>query len=263
MQKIIVFIFSISLFVTGCTSRTEETNEQTTPEIEEVKTESQSIDLPEQYIGFWISEAYFNALKQTKSTKKAGDMEVDDFYKISGDNTIVKMNIHEGGASNIIRMTSEVDGQIFNPDATKAYAKVTFKEGYMFVGTKKYIYTKNNENGFRKLVNSAFISGEYRLGDTKVVFKNDGTITGLGKAISYQLNLDYNDEGMEYDKIYIQYKNEPKVSTYLYSVHGDTLIISAIDCLVPEGDYCTEVAVGKTVYQLIQYKKENIAMTTK
>jgi hypothetical protein len=240
------------VLIAGCSSQTEKTTEQNSDSTK--KSVMNYVDLPEKYVGFWVYESYFEALQKTKSTKKAGEMDVDDFYRISKDNSIMRMNIHEGGADNIILMTSKSDGQIFSSDTTDTYYKVEFRDEFMIVDGKKYIKAPNNENGFNELVNSAFISGIYLLNGSEIEFKTNGVITGLDSIQNFELNLDYNDAGMQYDKIYLQFNNEKETRTYLYGFNSDTLIISNIDCKTQaeDYDYCLEVEKGETIYKLIK-----------
>jgi len=247
----IVYNILICALIIGCNSQTE-TIEQVGFNTKE-NNQTKYIALSKKHIGFWVNEEYFNELKATLSTKKAGEKGVDDFYKISVNNSIMRMNIHEGGDDNILLLTSENKGQIFSSDTVEAYSEVVFKDGFMYAENKKYIRTTDGDHGFHELVNSAFISGKYLLDGYKVELNTDGTINGLDSIVSYKLNLDYNDAGMQFDKIYLQYNKESEPLTYLYLINSDTLIISEIDCKTLEDDYCVEVAKGKSIFAL---KKE-------
>lgn len=211
-----------------------------------------SVDLSEKYVGFWVYEKYFEALQKTKSTKKAGEMDVDDFFRISKDNSIMRMNIHEGYSYNIVVMSSTDKGQIFSSDTAELYFNVEFKDETMIVDGKKYIKAPNGENGLNELVNSAFISEEYTIDGTQVEFKANGTIQGLDSVLSYELNLDYNDAGMQLDKIYLKSANTENPVPYTYQMKEDTLFISEIDCKTFEDDFCVEIEKGKLVYTLLK-----------
>lgn len=248
-MRAIFTILAITLF-TDCYSQITKTTEQNSnPKNKSVKN---YVELSEEHVGFWVYESYFEALQKTKSTKKAGEMGVDDFYRISNDNSIMSMNIHEGGADNIVLMTSKNIGQIFSSDTTQLYSKVEFRNGLMISNGKKYIKAFNNEDGFNELVNSAFISGEYKVDGNKVELNKSGTIQGIDSILSYELNLDYNDAGMQLDKIYLRFKNTPNAVPYTYQIKADTLLISEILCKTFEGDFCVEIEKGKLVYKLIK-----------
>jgi hypothetical protein len=251
MKKMrVLFKILIIALITGCSLQTEKTTVQNSES--QIDSVSSYVDLSVEHVGFWVYGSYFETLQKTKSTKKAGEMEVDDFYRISKDNSIMRMNIHEGGADNIILMTSKNIGQIFSSDTTEAYYKVEFRDKLMIVDGKKFIKAPNNENGFNELVNSAFVSGKYKIDDIEVEFKTSGTILGMDSLLSYELNLDYNDAGMQLDKIYLMFKNNPDAVPYTYQMNMDTLLISEIECKTFEDDFCVEIEKGKTVYKLIK-----------
>jgi len=236
----------------SCSSNTEK-KEQTESKSEEIAT-IKFVALSDNHIGFWVNEEYYEALKESNSTKIAGESGSDDFYRISNDNSIMNLNIHEGGADNLLLMNSENKGQIFSSDTTESYSKIQFQNGTLLTDSKKYIKAPNGENGFNELVNSAFISGKYLLNGIEVEFKANGTLTGLDSIQKFELNLDYNDAGMQYDKIYLQFNNEKETRTYLYRFNSDTLTISKIDCKTQaeDYDYCVEVEKGETVYKMIK-----------
>ena len=246
----IAFKILICLLIIGCTSQTKK-NEQAEP-ITENKVQSKYVDLSKKHIGFWVNEGYFNALKETQSTKKAGEMGVDDFYRISDDNSIMRMNIHEGGAKNLLLMNSITKGQIYSQDTSESYFKIEFRDGLMIAENKNYLKTIDNEKGFIELVNSAFIVGKYRLEENEVELKNDGTVIGLDNVQSYVLNLDYNDAGMQIDKIHLQPNEENETKTYSYEYSLDSLFITDIKCKTFEDDFCVEIEKGKIIYTLIK-----------
>lgn len=248
----IVFNILICLLMIGCTSKTEK-NETVKSDIEE-KIKPKYVGLSKKHIGFWVNEKYFKKLKETRSTKKAGEIGVDDFYRISDNNSIMSMNIHEGGSDNVILMNSEDDGQIFNSDTTEYYSKVKFQNEVLFILSEKYIKAPNGKNGLHELVNSAFMSGQYLLNETEIEFKPNGILLGLDSIQTFELNLDYNDAGMQYDKIYLHFSNEKEARTYLYSFNSDTLTISKIDCKTQaeDYDYCLEVEKGEPIFKLIK-----------
>jgi hypothetical protein len=242
----------ICLLIIGCSSETEK-KEQSESKPKEI-TPTKFVNLSENHIGFWVNEEYYKALKESNSTKIAGESGNDDFYRISEVNSIMNMNIHEGAAENLILMDSENKGQIFNSDTTESYSKVEFQNGILLTDNKKYIKAPIGENGLNELVNSAFISGKYLLNGIEIEFKANGTLTGLDSIKNFELNLDYNDAGMQYDKIYLQFNNEKETRTYLYSFNSDTLTISKIDCKTQaeDYDYCLEVEKGETIFKLIK-----------
>jgi len=210
------------------------------------------IKTPNNCFGFWVNEEYLKALQKTNSTKKASEMGVDDFYKISANSSVMRLNLHEGGADNILLMTTNSTGQIFSSDTLEAYFKVEFKDNYLIVESRKYLKAPTTKNGLVELVNRIMFSGEYLINDKTIQFQESGKITGLDSIIHYEANLDYIDAGMQYDKIYLQFNSEKEPRTYLYQLVADTLVIYNIDCLTldEEYDYCLEVKKGTEFMRL-------------
>lgn len=241
----------ICLTFLGCNSSSEKTSDNTDIKIEKVdKTEY--IETPNTCVGFWVHEEYLKALQQTNSTKKASKMGVDDFYRISTNSSVMRLNLHEGGADNILLMKTKSTGQIFSSDTLEAYFTVEFKDNYMIVENKKYIKAPTTENGFEELVNRILFSGEYVINDQTIQLQENGKTKGLDSIVHYKANLDYADAGMQYDKIYFQFKNEKEPRTYLYEFIKDTLVLYNIDCLTldEEYDYCLEVEKGSEFMRL-------------
>lgn len=236
----------------GCNFQSEP-NETESADREE-KMQIEYVDLSAEHMGLWVSETYINTLKETRSTKIASGTGVDDFYRISEDHSILRTSIHEGGASNLLLMTSENKGLIFNSDTTKSYAAVEFHDNSLYVDGDVYTKAPDGKDGLNVLVNSTFIEGKYWLNETEIELKRDGTVLGLDSLKRFELNLDYLDAGMEYDKIYLFFNDEQRYRTYLYAFVSDTLIISKIDCKseADEYDYCVEVAKGETLYKLVK-----------
>jgi hypothetical protein len=165
------------------------------------------------------------------------------------------LNLHEGGANNILLMSTKTRGQIFSSDKTEAYYKVDFKDNYMIIDNKKYIKAPAEENGLNILVNRTLFAGKYGINNETIQFSESGQIFGLDSIIHYDVNLDYADAGMQYDKIYLQFRNEKEPRTYLYEFVADSLVIFHIVCLSEdeEDNYCLEVEKGK---EFIKLKKK-------
>lgn len=84
-------------------------------------------------------------------------------------------------------------------------------------------------------VNKLLFEGEYTYTDSlnqtgKVVFKDDGTVTGFGKFVKYYVNTDYTvydpEELPATDFIYLHKANSDNAGTiYDYSITGNTLFL--------------------------------------
>lgn len=249
MKATIFILTCLTLF--GCNSSSEKTKENKDTNIDKVK-KTEYIKTPNTCLGFWVHEDYLKALQQTHSTKKASEMGVDDFYRISNDNAIMRLNLHEGGADNILLMTNKSTGKIFNPDTSETYSSVEFKDNYLIIENNKYIKAPTLENGLVELVNRTLFSGEYIVDDQPIELLENGQIIGLDSIVRYEANLDYADAGMQYDKIYLQFKTEKEPRTYLYEFVSDTLVIFNLKCLTMDEkyNYCVEVEKGNEFMKL-------------
>tara|TARA_R110001592_G_C12988654_1_gene734861 strand:+ start:160 stop:903 length:744 start_codon:yes stop_codon:yes gene_type:complete len=246
-MKEIICIIICYLFV-SCSPQSEETDNS-----EPIKKNKQVfVNLSKEHIGFWVNEEYFTALQKMKSTKKASDNDIGNFYRISENNSIMNLNIHEGGSDDIIQMDTKNKGRILSPDSSETYHNIEFQGETLLVDNKKFIKTPNNENGLNELVNRAFFSGKYLISEKEIEFKENGNIIGLDSIQSYTLNLDYNDAGMQFDKIDLQFNGEKEPRTYIYEFNLDTLIISEIDCKTLEYNFCVEIEKGQMFYRLLK-----------
>ena len=243
MNRLISIV--ILFFLISCS-----TSEQ--KEIEEKKPAGKAsfIPIPPMYKGLWVNEGYLKELSKTRSTKMAQGKE--GFYKIYDKNSIMQLDLHEGGAENILVMETDKDGQIYSTDSTQALNKVEFKDGIMVIDNVRCIKAPDGESGLQVLVNKAFFSGKYLLGEKFIEFKDDGSITGLDSINGFNLNLNYVGPGMQFDLI--NFKLNDKSKDYLYEFKSDTLLISEVDCLVmeEESDFCLEVAKGNEVYRMVK-----------
>ncbi|MBL4753936.1 MAG: hypothetical protein JKY52_10140 [Flavobacteriales bacterium] len=210
--------------------------------------------LDKHQIGLWVNEKYLSSLQNSKSTKKSQEGKFDDFYRLSDGNSVMRMNCHEGGTSSIILMTSPSSGVIVSLDSSESYFEVDFIDDLMIVGNDRYFGCGDKKEGLLTRVNNAFFSGQYLLDGKNIEFKSNGIVYGLDSIQSFKLNLDYIDAGMQYDKIYFQFNNEPEPRTYLYGFSSDTLRFFEIDCLTEaeDYDYCLEVQKGPVSHVLIR-----------
>lgn len=250
-MKIVICLFT-SLILIGCNSSSEKKKEVINAKTKK-DNESKYVNIPNGHFGFWVYEEYLKALDQTKSTKKASKMGVDIFYKISKDNSIMGMSLHDSGAKNILIMTTKSEGQIFSLDTTNAYNSVEFKDNYLIIENKRFVKAPPNENGLIELVNKTLFSGEYEIENKTIEFKKSGQIVGLDSIINYEVNLDYLDVGMQYDKIHLQFREEKEARVYLYEFVSDNLVLYQIDCKSMENEYCLEVEKGE---EFIRLKKK-------
>lgn len=257
-MKTIFTIFSLFLFL-SCTSKLNHDQQNSTAStLEDVSKNKHSFDFiefPSQRIGFWVDEKYIDDLVNSKSTKVASESGHDNFYKIYNQGSIMHLNIHEGAGEDLLLMATPDSGVIFSSDTTMEYGKVKFERDTMIVNGIRYIkapYQEEPDEALHKMVNSSFFSGQYLFHDSMVTFGVDGSISGLDSIRSYHLNLDYNDMGMQYDKIFFQNNPHEKPMEYIYEFHADTLFIIKSVCKTQESDFCVEIEKGEIVYQFLK-----------
>jgi len=250
-MKTATAFFIIGLFLFSCNFSAEETKD----DLNAKSTNKLAIDFiktPGECAGFWVLEEYSKAIKQTKSTLKASQMEVDDFFRIASDNSVMRLNLHEGGDSNILLMTSNSKGRVVNSDTTETIFTVEFTNNRLIIDNKKYLKAAKDESGLNEFVNSILFSGEYELDNKPVSLKDNGQIAGIDSIVSYNVNLDYTGPGMQCDLIYLTFAREEKPRAYIVEFIGDTLILFNSNCLEMDevNDFCVEIAKGKEFIRL-------------
>ena len=246
-HTILIIVFAAA----GCGCSSDETIiVQTNAEAKTVEV----IKLSRDKYGFWVSKKYLTNLEKTKSTKKAQEMGAD-MISIDGSQEIMMMTIHEDGAQNIIIMQTESIGQVYSSDSTKKYDEIRFEGNELSVGNEQYIHASSlHARSSNDLINSTFIANNYDYNGKEVVFDKEGSIKGMDGIISYSLNLDYIDAGMQFDKIFLKYEGEDERRTFLYEFVSDTLFIYELDCIVQseDSDYCLDVNKGPLKFKLVK-----------
>lgn len=245
MNRSLACIVSLFLIISCSTSQQKEIKAKD-------NEKSAFIPVPPRYIGLWVNEGYLEELSKTRSTKIAQGS--DNFYRINNQSSIMKLDLHEGGEENILLMKTPNIGQIFSSDSTKSLNEVAFKDMVMIIDGKRYVKAPDYDKGLQELVNKAFFSGQYLLRNRLVEFNDNGSVIGLDSIQAYELNLDYADAGMQFDRIYLKYKGIEETKDYLYEFKSDTLIIREINCLAKEedSDYCLDVEKGPEKFVLIK-----------
>jgi len=242
----------ICLFLTECSlisdnSKSDNVSKTDKKKIEFIKTSSN-------YFGFWVSEEYIEAIRKTKSTKKASEMNVDEFYRIYNNSSIMFCNLHEGGANNILLMTTNSTGQVYSADTTQTYGSIEFKDNFLIVENKRFIKTDLEGNGLKQLVNRTLFTGKYIFQKDTISLNDNGEIFGLDSIVKYEVYLDYIDIGMQYDKINLQFKSLKTTQPFLYEFNEDTLLIYNQNCVEmdEENNNCNVVEKGKIFLKLVK-----------
>lgn len=235
-----IFIFCVLL---GCDAQEEKTENAQSLSL---------VPLEKEYIGTWVHKAYLADLEATKSTKKAQELGRDKLYRITENQEIMYMTLHEGAGGNRLLMNAKNEGAIYAQDTSIKYSEVRFQEGIMRVENKTFVKVEGFGDSFAKLINQTFFAGTYKMGGETVLFNPNGNIKGLSGFTRYRLNTDYMDAGMQFDKIYLS-PGDPQIEeTFLYKFVGDTLLIKEPVCVEwdDERTHCYEIEQGKVIYKL-------------
>ena len=204
--------------------------------------------------GMWVAETYLNALKETKSTKKASANGQDVFYNINQEGLIQVMSMHEGTNYEPLIMTSETEGKIYNLDTTEIKNKVVFSNDFLFVDDKKFLKAPDTSYSLNKFVNQHLLSGKYSIDGTEIEFQTDGNISGWDEYYAFFVYLDYMDVAMDFDKIDFLIKDQKTPETFIYEFKSDTLFLRELICDYRDekSDLCQVIKPGPIKYVLIK-----------
>lgn len=208
------------------------------------------------FYGYWLSESYLQDLEKTKSTKAAQELGHDHLIRIYGDSLIMKLSLHEGDTENKLNFKSPTEADIVNPTTFEIYNHIKFSNNKLILDGESYtkIEEENSRPKFYDMINAKTISGNYLMNGKKIEFMDNGNVNGLDSVISYKLNLDYADAGMQYDKIYLKIKNQKEQQAFIYEWKDKTLSIININCLEKEDkdDWCSVIEKGTVLYVMEQ-----------
>jgi hypothetical protein len=191
-------------------------------------------------IGAYISQDYLNALDTTKST-----LQSQQYAGLSSASIMARggallfsgnWNFHEGGLVYAIKMDSDTSGKIFS-DSTLTYSLEVMNDSTLRVFNSKdnFILSKYSTDpkatDVSKIVNEKLLPKNLSLNGHHVLFKNDGTVEGIDNLSTFSFTIDYNDAGMDFDKINLTFKNNPSSQEFGYVISKDTFEIYTVKCI--------------------------------
>ena len=196
--------------------------------------EEQEFQFDPAYSGYYLENRYIQLLSKTKSTKKAHGEEGARIFVVTKSGYFIPMSLHEGANEYKIRMTSDSTGIVKDLDDKLSFVDQGFLSNKQFF--KKA--PKSSLEGVDQLINDQVISGKYLYNGKEVSFESNGVVLGLEGIKSYRLWTDYIGAGLNEDLISF---NEEEFQL-IYAWEKDTLKLYSKKCILPEDDFCIEIA---------------------
>mgnify|MGYP000119550214 CR=1 FL=1 len=146
--------------------------------------------------GYWVNDAWWQSLLNTRSPKKAAEfaeIAAADIHLDSGQWVAdMAYNWHEG-----MRYTVQASGGKFalinaTDDGSKAHEIEIQPDGSIHLDTFAFVRIGDSKTGFA-VISATILGGTYTLKgkNTKVVLNADGTVSGLAGYARYELLTDY------------------------------------------------------------------------
>lgn len=220
--------------------------------------------------GCWVSENYYNSLKEYKSPKKAQDNSLLLVIPESiSEKTIIMYDFHDDFENYaIVKNLSDYEiWENFNNHNTKfeynikVISSTMIKIGETILIKIDPIKVKDFfRNGLKNellVLEELLFKGIYiTLDGKKVEFKNNGQIEGLEGFFYYKPEIDYYDQGMQVDQL-ILVKSEKSIEWkdleyYGFKFNMDTLELYKLNCIDFDSTYhqCGIVENGELLYKL-------------
>lgn len=234
--------------------------------------------------GLWVKKDYIDEIAKTKSPqqayKKVGnitDMMIDT-SKIKADSILVPFNsgnhevndliikFHPGNSLNSIIAYDPVNSIERNYYELKINKTKNLLTIYTFDKNKKKLdsadYFKvskeENEKGLRDgttyIVNKLLVIGNYTMQDSsngfsKVSFKSDGKITGIGEFKTYNVMVDFMTPPNNLDEIIFNYYSQNSKS-FAFKISADSLKLYE----TKEAADSVDLVLGKLKYKLVRQR---------
>jgi hypothetical protein len=212
------------------------------------------------FSGSWLSEDYYNSIRQFKSPKKAQDNS--EFIVIPERTlqpTIMIYNFHEGGPFlKILKNKGKYEmWEVQDDSLIQRFNEVEIiSSSKIILGDKTFEkISPLTQQGNHKVLEEILFKGHYTSSDGKhIEFKNDGQLTGLDNFNFYEPVIDYFDQGMDVDQIRLR-NTQSKLDYYGFKFIGDTLELYKLNCLEFDSTSknCGIVEYGQLIHKLWKY----------
>ncbi len=219
------------------------------------------LDTTVSFSGCWLSEDYYNSIREFSSPKRAQDgsqfMVIPDRTL---QQTIMIYNFHEGGpfleilkhANNYEIWEVQDDSLTQRLSSVEVISATKIKlDGKTFVKINP-VKTQDTE----QILEEILFKGQYTNSDGKTIeFKNNGQVVGLDNFKYYEPIIDYFDAGMQVDQVGFGV-SQKDLGWYGFKFNKDTLELYKLNCLTFDStdNRCVEVDYGQLTYKL--WRKE-------
>ena len=252
----LTLICAIIVTLSSCTSIGDSQDVETT-DSDDLKKNDTIISVA----GCWISEEYYNSIREFKSPKKA--QEGSQFIVIPNkarQQTAMIYNFHEGGSSLAV-LKNEGSYEIWNVEdelqSHRLCAIEIISSDKIRLDNKSFVKINPLETqGSYRILEEILFQGQYTNADSMTIeFARDGQVAGWGKFTYYEPVIDYFDAGMQVDQIRLGY-SQSNAELFGFKFDNDTLELYNLDCLLfeEEDNRCVEVTYGQLVCKL--WRKE-------
>lgn len=220
-----------------------------------------SLDTVVSFSGYWLSEDYFNSIRQFKSPKKAQDGSQFIFIPDRTlQQTIMIYNFHEGGT--FLKILKHVDGyEIWEAQddslTQRLYSVEIVSATKIKLGDKTFVKINSQKNkDTYQILEKILFEGQYTNSNGKTIeFKPNGQVIGLDNFRYYDPIIDYFDAGMQVDQVGLG-NSQSDLDWYGFKFNRDTLELYKLNCLTFDStdNRCVEVDYGQLSYKL--WRKE-------
>ena len=220
-----------------------------------------TLDTTIYFSGSWLSENYFNSIREFKSPKKAQDGS--EFIVIPNRTlkpTMIIANFHEGGPS----LTILKNGDKYQIWETQDDSVVQLMNDIQIISETKIKIGNQNfikinsltiKDDF-KILEEILFKGRYTNADGKNIdFQNNGELSGLDKFHYYLPQNDYFDAGSQVDQVGLG-MSDKNIEWYGFKFNIDTLEIYKLNCVTLDSTdkRCVVVENGDLTYKLWKKK---------
>lgn len=254
MRNTVLIALFVLLFSCSCSERKHDSSNILTDDFKRVET---TVNFP----GYWVSEDYYNSIRQFKSPRKAQEGSQSIFIpERTLQQTLMIYNFHEGGP--FLKVLKRGDNfeiwEVQNDSLTqRQYFIEVISPSKIKIGDKTFIKINDLKvQDSAKVLEEILFSGKYTNSEGNTIeFNPNGELIGLGNYKIYSPVIDYFDAGMQIDQVGLG-SNQKDLQPFGFKFNQDTLELYSINCLTFDSIHnsCIEVGYGELLYKL--WRKE-------